>query len=473
MSALTQNKRIHFIGIGGSGMNGIAEVLIRQGYQVSGSDLNRNAAVERLEALGATVYLGHAAHHVENVDAVVISTAVSIDNEELLAAKKRHLPVLRRAEMLSQLMNMKTGIAVAGTHGKTTTTSLVASVLAEAGLDPTYVIGGLLKSSATNAYLGESEYFVAEADESDASFLYLHPQIAIVTNIDADHMATYDYDFERLQQTFIDFLHQLPFAGFAVLCIDDPVVRNIAPKIARPMLTYGFSSEADFRITNFVQQGAQSTFEVLHQDHPPLTVRLNLPGKHYALNATAAIALAKNLNIPDQPIVAALAKFEGVGRRFQMFGELDIKKGQVLFIDDYGHHPREILATLSAVRAAWPERRIVLAYQPHRYSRTKELFTEFVEVLASLPDVLLLMNVYSAGEQPIADADSQALYAAIKKRGTNDIFLVGDVENLPSRLREVLMHGDVLLTQGAGSIGTMAAQLAKQNDLGEGRDEKN
>jgi UDP-N-acetylmuramate--alanine ligase len=452
---------IHFIGIGGAGMGGIAEVLHNLGYQVSGSDQGQNAITSRLQSLGVKITIGHHVDNIAGAQVIVLSSAIHEDNLELIAAKNARIPLIPRARMLADLMRFKKGIAIAGTHGKTTTTSLVASALAEGGLDPTFVIGGLLKSTGTHAYLGASEYFVAEADESDASFLYLHPQVAIVTNIDIDHLTTYHNDFSNLRRTFLEFLDRLPFDGLAVVCIDDPIIHEIISDISRPTLTYGFHESADIQLFDFTQVGTQSYFKIRRKDNSTeVSITLNLPGRHNALNAAAAFAVASKMGVPDAAIQAAFAKFAGVGRRFQIYGEFNTGVGSVLLIDDYGHHPREITATVSAIRGAWPERRLVMAYQPHRYTRTKELFQDFVKVLSEQIDQLLLLDIYSAGESPIPEADGESLYAAIRKQSKSAPIFVKLIDELPSALRGVLEDGDVLLLQGAGSIGLMAAKLA-------------
>ncbi len=458
-SSFGRIKHIHFVGIGGAGMGGIAEVLLNEGYQISGSDLADNAVTKRLQKLGVDIKRGHDANHISGADAVVRSTAIPDDNPELIAARQGRIPVVPRALMLAELMRFRYGIAIAGTHGKTTTTSLVASILAEGGLDPTFVIGGLLNSAGTNARLGAGQYFVAEADESDASFLYLKPIIATVTNIDADHMATYNGDFSKLKQTFLEFLHHLPFYGLAVLCADDEVVREILPQVSRPMLTYGFAEDVDVRAINYVQQGIKNYFTVLRPGNvPPLDITLNLPGTHNVLNALAAIAIATQIGVEDQAIVTALASFAGVGRRFQIYGEFNIGHGNVLLLDDYGHHPREIKATLQAIRSAWPQRRLVMAYQPHRYTRTRDLFEDFAQVLSEV-DVLLLLDVYSAGEAAIAGADGRSLCRNIRQRGKVDPIFVEHSAHLPVALQTVLQDGDIVLTQGAGDIGSVANKL--------------
>ncbi len=456
-------SRIHFVGIGGAGMGGIAEVLLNLGYAVSGSDLRQNTVTQRLAAAGATLFVGHAASNVEGCDVVVTSTAVSADNPEVQAARAARIPVVPRAEMLAELMRFRFGIAIAGTHGKTTTTSLTASLLGEGGLDPTFVIGGLLNSAGSHARLGEGRYLVAEADESDASFLYLAPMMAVVTNIDADHMATYGGDFENLRQAFIEFLHHLPFYGLAVMCIDDPVVRELLPDISKPVLTYGLDSEdADVRGVGLTQQGAHTYFRVRRRGHDgELAITLNMPGAHNALNALAAIAVATELEVPDDAIQNALTRFEGIGRRFEVYGELDTANGRVLLVDDYGHHPREVAATIEAARRAWPGRRLVMAFQPHRFSRTRDLFEDFAKVLSEV-DALLLLEVFAAGEVSQGGDDGRALCRAIRTRGQLDPVFVENIDELPATLRGVLRDGDVLMTLGAGSIGVAAAQLPQQ-----------
>jgi UDP-N-acetylmuramate--alanine ligase len=460
-------RRIHFVGIGGSGMSGIAEVLRNQGYAVSGSDLKEGSVTARLHSLGIEVMIGHAAQHVAGADVVVVSSAVREDNPEVVAAREARVPVVPRAEMLAELMRFRHGIAVAGTHGKTTTTSLVASILAEAGLDPTFVIGGRLNSAGAHARLGDSRYLVAEADESDASFLHLQPMVSIVTNIDADHMSTYGGDFTKLENTFIEFLHNLPFYGVAVMCVDDPVVRRLLSRVTRAHYTYGIDSDdADFRATDIRHDGMRTHF-VAHRPapHAPLAVTLAIPGRHNVLNALAAIAVATDEKVGDEAILAALAKFQGVGRRFQVYGTFDaasagatVARG-VTLVDDYGHHPREVQATVAALRKVWPERRAVMLYQPHRYTRTKDLYEDFVQALSEV-DVLLLMEVYSAGEAPIAGADGRSLCGSIRARGHIEPVFVENAGRVNAVLRDVLRDGDVLLTQGAGDIGAIAARLA-------------
>ncbi|HVB47642.1 MAG TPA: UDP-N-acetylmuramate--L-alanine ligase [Burkholderiales bacterium] len=452
-------RRIHFVGIGGSGMSGIAEVLLNLGYEVSGSDLAENAATRRLASLGASVRLAHAAANVEGADAVVVSTAVGGDNPEVTAARARHIPVVPRALMLAELMRLKQGIAIAGTHGKTTTTSLVASVLAEAGLDPTFVIGGRLTAAGSSARLGSGEFIVVEADESDASFLHLQPVIAVVTNIDADHMDTYQHDVARLKQAFVQFLQNLPFYGSAILCVDDANVREILPLVSKLVLTYGFAAEAAVRAEAVEHAAGAMRFRALRETAAPLEVRLNLPGRHNVQNALAAIAVATELQVPDAAIRKALADFHGVGRRFQRCGDVALEGGgRFTLIDDYGHHPAEMAATLAAARGAFPGCRIVLAFQPHRYTRTRDLFEDFVRVL-STADVLLLAEVYPAGEQPIVAADGRSLARAVRVAGQVEPVFVEDIGQMADAVRRVARDGDVVLNMGAGSIGTVPAQL--------------
>ncbi|WP_286239699.1 UDP-N-acetylmuramate--L-alanine ligase [Neptuniibacter halophilus] len=452
-------SRIHFIGIGGVGMCGIAEVLLNQGYQISGSDIKPSATTNRLQGLGMTICIGHSEENVSAVDVVVVSTAVNEENPEVKAAREQRIPIVRRAEMLAELMRYRHGIAVAGTHGKTTTTSLLASIFAEGELDPTFVIGGRLNSAGTNAKMGTSRYLVAEADESDASFLHLQPMVAIVTNIDADHMETYENDFSRLKRTFVEFLHNLPFYGLAVMCVDDPVVREILPEVSRPVLTYGVSDDADYRAENIRQLGMCTQFTVKRPDgFADLEVSLNMPGHHNMLNALATIAVATDEGISDEAICAALEKFEGVGRRFQVLGDVPVSGGDAMLVDDYGHHPREVNAVVKAIREGWPDKRLVMIYQPHRYSRTRDLYEDFVEVLSEV-DVLLLLEVYPAGEEPVAGADSRSLCRSIRQRGRLDPVFVSDKDSVAEVLRDILQPDDLLLTQGAGDITALAHQL--------------
>lgn len=454
-------RQIHFVGIGGAGMCGIAEVLLNQGYKISGSDIKTSVNTHRLQTLGAKIFIGHAAENIAGSDVLVTSTAVNEENPEVIAARSQRIPLVRRAEMLAELMRYRHGIAVAGTHGKTTTTSMLTAIFAEAGLDPTFVIGGLVNSTGTNAALGESRYLVAEADESDASFLHLQPMVSVVTNIEADHMATYEGDFEKLKRTFIEFLHNLPFYGVAVMCIDDPVVRDILPEVGRQLFTYGFSEDADFRIENFQMDGLQSHFTVTRPEGAVLSLSINQPGVHNVLNATAAIAVASDEGVADSAIEKGLKQFQGVGRRFQRYGEIAIAGGQFMLVDDYGHHPTEVAATIAAARQAWPDRRLVMLYQPHRYSRTKDLYEDFVRVLATA-DQLLLLDVYAAGEAVIPGADSRSLCRSIRLQGQLEPFFVDDIEAVPAALSKILQDGDVVLTQGAGSVGSLAQALANR-----------
>jgi UDP-N-acetylmuramate--alanine ligase len=451
-------KRVHFVGIGGSGMCGIAEVLANLEFSVSGSDLRESAVTRRLQSLGIAVHIGHRAEWIQGADVVVVSSAVDETNPEVAAARAAHVPVIPRAEMLGELMRLQRGIAVAGTHGKTTTTSLLASCLAEGGLDPTFVIGGRLNSAGTNARLGRGQYLVAEADESDASFLHLQPFMAVVTNIDADHMATYGGDFARLKQTFVDFLHNLPFYGLAVLCADDPVVRDILPRVHKPVRTYAIESIADWRALDVRQQGLAMHFRVQFQGRDFGAFALNHPGRHNVLNSLAAIAIAHQLGVKPEAMARALAQFSGIGRRFQRMGDVAWGGGTVSLIDDYGHHPREIAATVAAARAAWPERRLVVVFQPHRYTRTHDLFEDFAAVLAEL-EVLVLTEVYGAGEKPISGADGRALARAIRARGKSEPVFLAELGTLAAVLGDLLQPGDVVLTMGAGSIGAAAAAL--------------
>lgn len=458
--AMRRVKRIHLVGIGGVGMAGIAEVLCNLGYQVSGSDMKPNAATQRLEALGAQIAIGHAAENVKGSDVVVVSTAINRNNPELEEAHKQLIPVVRRAEMLAELMRFRYGVAVAGTHGKTTTTSLTAAVLAEGGLDPTFVVGGKVTSTGTNARLGAGPYLVAEADESDASFLLLTPMIAVVTNIDADHMATYGNDFDRLRAAFVEFIHHLPFYGLAVVCVDDPEVRQLLPRLGRPVRTYGIECQADVWAENLEPDGQGTRFRMRFADtQQGWNVHLNLPGRHNVLNALAAAAIGRALDVDITAIQAALSRFEGIGRRVEHLGELRFADKTVTLIDDYGHHPREIACTLQAMRDAWPERRLVVLFQPHRYSRTSDLFDDFCEVLANT-DVLVLTEVYAAGEEVLKHATGLALCKSIRSRGQVDPVFVEDVETLPEVLPGMLQDGDVVLTLGAGNIGQVAHNIA-------------
>jgi UDP-N-acetylmuramate--alanine ligase len=452
--------RIHFVGIGGSGMGGIAEVLLNLGYEVQGSDLKPNAVTQRLTRLGANIKIGHAAENVGQADVLVVSTAVQSNNPEVVEAKSRRLPIVQRAVMLGELMRFRYSVAVAGTHGKTTTTSMVASILAEGGLDPTFVIGGRLKSADSNARLGTGKYLVAEADESDASFMHLQPMIAIVTNVDNDHLGTHEGDFERLKQSFIDFLHNLPFYGLAVMCADDPVTKSLVARVARPVVTYGIDSDADLRAINIVRQGMQTRFDVQRRgSEQTLSVKLNLPGTHNVLNSLAAIAVSKELEVSDAAIQSALASFHGVDRRLQQYGDVQIAAGRVTIIDDYGHHPTELAATLEAIRQGWPNRRILLAFQPHRYTRTHDLLDDFARVLAANADALIVTEVYAAGETPIPGADGKAICRAVRSHGRVEPVFIEKIEELPRALIQIARDGDVIVTMGAGSIGSAAPEL--------------
>jgi len=455
-------KRIHFVGIGGSGMSGIAEVLANQGFEVSGSDLGESATTQRLAAQGIRIAIGHSAQNAANADAVVVSTAVRDDNPEVQMARERRVPVVPRAQMLAELMRIKQGIAIAGTHGKTTTTSLVASCLAEGGLDPTFVIGGRLNSAGANAKLGSGEFLVAEADESDASFLFLSPVVSVVTNIDADHMETYGHDFGRLKQAFVDFLHRLPFYGVAVVCGDDANVREIMPRVAKQIVTYGIDSEVNFRAEDVMAEGGAMRFTCVRTNGSVsrLPIVLNLPGRHNVLNALAAIAVATEVGVGDAAIAKALAEFRGVGRRFQRHGEIVCPGGgHFTLVDDYGHHPAEMTATLAAARGAFPGRRLVLAFQPHRYTRTRDCFEDFVKVLSGV-DALLLAEVYAAGEAPIVAADSRTLMRAVRLAGKVEPAFVEDIAAMPAAILGAVQDGDVVITMGAGSIGGVAGKLS-------------
>ena len=460
MPEMRRIKNIHFVGIGGAGMCGIAEVLLNTGYTISGSDIRASKVTERLKKMGATIFIGHVEGNVTGVDVVVCSTAVDSANPEIYAAREFRIPIVPRAEMLAELMRYRHGIAVAGTHGKTTTTSLIASIFAEADMDPTFVIGGLLNSAGTNARLGEGRILIAEADESDASFLHLQPMVSVVTNIEADHMATYEGDFEKLKKTFIEFLHNLPFYGMAIMCIDDDVIRELLPVVGRSILTYGFSDDADFAISNMVKQSLSTSFTVKRPGaFEDIDVTVSMPGDHNVLNATAAIAVATDEGVDDAAIQRGLERFQGVGRRFQLYGDFEIEGGSVLLVDDYGHHPTEVEATISAARQAWPERRLLMVYQPPRYTRTKDLYEDFVRVLSTV-DSLLLLEVYSAGEDVIAGADGRSLSGSIRSRGQIDPVFVESIDTVAEVLKNVMRPGDVVLTQGAGNVGSIAAELA-------------
>ena len=474
-------KRIHFIGIGGAGMSGIAEVLLNQGYTISGSDLRESNVTQRLRRKGAEIYIGHSEANVQAADVVVNSSAVDASNPEMLGARERRIPIVRRAQMLAELMRYRHGIAIAGTHGKTTTTSLMASVLAAGDCDPTFVIGGLLNSAGANAKLGASRYLVAEADESDASFLHLQPMVAVVTNIDADHMDTYDGDFSKMKKAYVDFLHNLPFYGLAVLCGDDPVVQEISEQVSRPIVTYGFDEGNDFRAVNVVQTTLSTRFTALRPDGlPDLEVMVNMPGRHNVLNALATVAVATDEGLDDEAIKQGLASFQGVGRRFEVYGEFPVVCKQetvvskqatdepagttcttAMLVDDYGHHPREVAATVAAIRDGWPERRLLMIYQPHRYSRTRDLYEDFVDILSQV-DALIMLEVYSAGEEPIPGADSRHLCRSIRGRGLVEPIFVENIDGVPEVLIDLIKPGDIVLTQGAGNVGLLAIELAKR-----------
>jgi UDP-N-acetylmuramate--alanine ligase len=459
--AARSSAHVHFVGIGGVGMSGIAEVLLTLGYTVSGSDAANSATTQRLTALGARVQRGHAAENVAGADAVVVSSAIKVDNVELVAARAQRIPVVPRAEMLAELMRFRRGIAVAGTHGKTTTTSLVASVLSEGGMDPTFVIGGQLLSAGSNARLGQGRWLVAEADESDGSFLRLNPQIAVVTNIDADHLENYGGDFERVRAAFSEFLHRLPFYGLAVLCVDDAEVAALVAEMPRHVLRYGFADVADVRAEDVVQDAGRTRFTLRLPEADPVAVTLNLPGRHNVLNALAAAAIGWQLGVAPAAIARALDQFQGIDRRFNQLGEIDFGRGKALLVDDYGHHPRELQAVFDAARAGWPQRRLVVAFQPHRYTRTRDLLDEFAAVLSGV-DALLLTDVYPAGEAPIIDADAKALARAVRARGRIEPVLVGGVRELPSVLPDMLLDGDLLLMMGAGDIGHVSQDVAQK-----------
>ncbi len=454
-------RRIHFVGIGGAGMCGIAEVMRNEGYAVSGSDIARSANTKRLADLGCEIFIGHKASNVEGASVVVVSSAIKKDNPEVEAARLLHVPVVRRAEMLGELMRFRYGIAVCGTHGKTTTTSLIASIFAEAGLDPTFVIGGLLNSAGTNARLGQGRYLIAEADESDASFLHLQPMLTVVTNIEPDHLGTYGGDFNRLRETFVEFLHNLPFYGVAVLCIDCQSVRDILPEVGRAIVTYGTSEDADFRVENFREEGMGSTFTIARRSGRPLEVRLPIPGIHMAKNAAAAAAVACEEGIPDEAIVKALGSFSGVGRRFQCYGDFITPKGKVTLVDDYGHHPTEVAATLAAARLAFPGRKILMVFQPHRYTRTRDLYEDFVKVLQE-PDKLVMLEVYPAGEDPIPGADARHLCRSIRAQSDREPAYAADPSEIPGIVEKLAGDGDVVLTQGAGNVTAVARALSER-----------
>ncbi|MDB2410149.1 UDP-N-acetylmuramate--L-alanine ligase [Pseudomonadales bacterium] len=458
-------EQIHFVGIGGAGMCGIAEVLLNQGYRVSGSDVQASRTTQRLAELGVEIFIGHSIENIKAANVVVVSTAISETNVELCAAKDAHLPIVPRAEMLAELMRYRHGIAVAGTHGKTTTTSLIASIFGEAGLGPTFVIGGLLNSANANAQLGNGRYLIAEADESDASFLHLQPMVSVVTNIDADHMSTYGGDFSKLTATFVDFVHNLPFYGLVVVCIDDENIKNLLADFHRPVITYGFDAEADYRISDYHCEGLKAHFLVHFKEaEGPVQVTLNTPGVHNALNATAAFAVALDEEIEQSVILKALDNFKGVGRRFEVAGQLAIRQGEVTLVDDYGHHPTEVAATIAAARESWPDKRLVMIYQPHRYSRTHDLYDDFVRVLSTV-DVLVLLDVYAAGEEIIAGADSRSLSGSIRQRGKVDPLYVEGRTELFDMLEGLLEANDILITQGAGDVGKLSKEITSYQFL--------
>jgi len=464
-------NNIHLVGIGGTGMSGIAEVLLNLGYSIGGSDIRESDTTARLRELGVVVAIGHRPENLMTADVVVYSSAVDESNPEIIEARKARLPVVPRAEMLAELMRYRHGIAVAGTHGKTTTTSLIAAIFAEAGLDPTFVIGGVVNSAGTNAKLGASRYLIAEADESDASFLHLQPMVSVVTNIEADHMETYGGDFSRLRRTFIEFLHNLPFYGVAVLCIDDPVVAELIPEIKRTILTYGFTKEADYRIGEVEKNAMQTSFTISRPgDIKPLAITLNMPGIHNVLNAAAAVAIASDEGISEKAICSGLIGFQGVARRFEYHGKIQLNKKLVSLLDDYGHHPTEVSATIEAARQAWPNKRLVMVYQPHRYTRTRDLYEDFVQVLSTC-DVLLLLEVYSAGEEVIPGADSRSLSRSIRQRGVVEPIFVKTIDDVENVLKDICMEEDVVMTQGAGNIGALS-EILKSASLSQLEKEK-
>lgn len=459
--AMRRIETIHFVGIGGAGMGGIAEVLAFEGYRITGSDIAHSAMTERLIKAGAEVFIGHHENNVKDANVVVVSSAIDKTNPEIQAAQAARIPVVRRAEMLAELMRFRHGIAIAGTHGKTTTTSLIASIYAQAGLDPTFIIGGLLNSAGSNAKVGKSDFLIAEADESDASFLHLQPMVSVITNIEEDHMETYGGSLEKMKDTYVEFIHNLPFYGLAVVCIDSDVAAELIPRFGRPVITYGESHEADYRMSEFSQTANTCQFTVTNKQGESLTAKLNMPGKHNALNATAAIAVAKDQNIANHAILAALDTFEGIGRRFQHYGEFENECGNVMLVDDYGHHPSEVAATITAAREGWPDKRLVMVYQPHRYTRTRDLYEDFVKVLAEV-DQLLLLDVYSAGEEPIVGADSKSLCRSLRQRGKEPLHVASSSE-LAGVLANCLQNNDLVLTQGAGNIGQLVKSLAATN----------
>lgn len=452
-------SQIHFVGIGGAGMSGIAEVLLNEGYQISGSDIADGVVTQRLAKAGAKICFGHQAENIIGASVVVISSAITDDNPEVVAAKEARIPVIQRAQMLAEIMRFRHGIAVAGTHGKTTTTAMISMIYTEAKLDPTFVNGGLVKSAGKNAHLGASRYLIAEADESDASFLHLQPMVSVVTNIEPDHMDTYGGDFEQMKNTYVRFLRNLPFYGLAVMCADDAVVMEIAPKVGRQVVSYGFSEQADYRIENYQQTGFQGHYTVVCPNGERIDVLLNVPGKHNALNATAALAVAKEEGIANAAILAALADFQGAGRRFDQLGSFIRPNGKVMLVDDYGHHPTEVDVTIKAARQGWENKRVVMVFQPHRYSRTRDLFDDFVQVLSQV-DALVMLDVYAAGESPIVGADSKALCRSIRNLGKVDPILVSDTSQLGEVLDQILQDGDLILAQGAGNVSKLARSLA-------------
>ncbi|ARU65410.1 UDP-N-acetylmuramate--L-alanine ligase [Histophilus somni] len=452
-------KQIHFVGIGGAGMGGIAEVLLNEGYQVTGSDIAENAVTSRLISLGAKISFSHHAANIEGASVVVVSSAIKGDNIEVITAHEKRIPVIQRAQMLAEIMRFRHGIAIAGTHGKTTTTAMVAMIYAQAGLDPTFVNGGLVKSAGTNAYLGCSRYLIAEADESDASFLHLQPMVSVVTNIEPEHMETYHGDFEEMKQTYVNFLRNLPFYGLSVMCADDPVLMELSSQVGRQVVTYGFSDEADYRIEDYQQTGFQGHYTVVTPNGERIDVLLNVPGKHNALNATAALAVAKEEGIENDAILTALAEFQGAGRRFDQLGQFIRPNGKVMLVDDYGHHPTEVNVTIQAARQGWENKRIVMIFQPHRYSRTRDLFDDFVQVLSQV-DVLIMLDVYAAGEQAIAGADSRSLCRSIRNLGKVDPILVSDHKQLAEIVDQVIQDGDLILAQGAGNVSKLSRELA-------------
>ncbi|MFD1805392.1 UDP-N-acetylmuramate--L-alanine ligase [Pasteurella oralis] len=453
-------RQIHFVGIGGAGMGGIAEVLLNEGYFVTGSDIMESAVTNRLISLGAKIYFSHAAENIDGASVVVVSSAIKPDNLEVVAAQEKRIPVIQRAQMLAEIMRFRHGIAIAGTHGKTTTTAMISMIYAQAGLDPTFVNGGLVKSAGTNAHLGCSRYLIAEADESDASFLHLQPMVSVVTNIEPDHMETYHGSFEEMKQTYVNFLHNLPFYGLAVLCADDDVLTELTPKVGRQVITYGFAEKADYRIEDYQQTGFQGHYTVITPTGERIDVLLNVPGRHNALNATAALAVAKEEGIANEAILAALADFQGAGRRFDQLGQFIRPNGKVMLVDDYGHHPTEVGVTIQAARQGWGNKRVAMIFQPHRYSRTRDLFDDFVQVLSQV-DTLIMLDVYAAGEAPIAGADSRSLCRSIRNLGKVDPIFVADHSQLGEILDQVLQDGDLILAQGAGNVSKIARQLAE------------